>query len=213
MDRHAFAAKINSGMVLEFRKNLGIYWPDIKSFCDKYNLENLSIWSVDKMVFGYCEGDVNDSLKNAFMETYLNLKKPFESACEWISCERLPLMFHNYGDGRQNPELSYKRVFVAHLNEGCMEEYKLRHDRILRSPEEEYKHNVNNNFTIWYANDYIFGYSEVDSTLEREKSPEGLERSKAWETKMLEIMSWETNDVDWLTGEYHPNCNCIAKYK
>ena len=25
----------------------------------------------------------------------------------------------------------------------------------------------------------------------------------AWETKMLEIMSWYTDDVDWITGEHH----------
>lgn len=59
------------------------------------------------------------------------------------------------------------------------------------------------NFSIWNAGGYIFGYNEIDTTMEHEMTEEEREASIQWETRMLEIMSWITNDVDWITGEVH----------
>ena len=33
-----------------------------------------------------------------------------------------------------------------------------------------------------------------------------------WETRQLGIMDWITNDVDWMTGEWHPACRRLAWY-
>ena len=33
-----------------------------------------------------------------------------------------------------------------------------------------------------------------------------------WETKMLEIMSWLTDDVDWITGEHHAHIQCVCRH-
>jgi len=63
------------------------------------------------------------------------------------------------------------------------------------------------------AGDYIFGYAEIDSTLGSEETEEQKADTTKWETAMLEIMDWVTNDVDWLTGLYHSNCKRIAHYK
>lgn len=31
-----------------------------------------------------------------------------------------------------------------------------------------------------------------------------------WETRQFGIMDWITNDVDWMTGEWHPACRRLA---
>ena len=59
------------------------------------------------------------------------------------------------------------------------------------------------NFSIWSAGGYIFGYNEIDTTMETEETPEEHENTIAWETRQLEIMDWITNDVDWMTKEHH----------
>ena len=61
------------------------------------------------------------------------------------------------------------------------------------------------NFSIWNAEDYIFGYDEIDTTMETAETEEGRQATIQWETKMLEIMSWYTDDVDWITGEHLPH--------
>ena len=55
------------------------------------------------------------------------------------------------------------------------------------------------NFSIWSAGGYIFGYDEIDITMEVEETPEAREATIAWETRQLGIMDWITNDVDWMT--------------
>ena len=60
------------------------------------------------------------------------------------------------------------------------------------------------NFSIWYAGGYIFGYDEIDTTMEVEETAQAHAATVAWESKQLEIMDWITNDVDWLTGQWHP---------
>jgi hypothetical protein len=66
------------------------------------------------------------------------------------------------------------------------------------------------NFSIWSAGGYIFGYNEIDITMEREETEEEHQAAIAWETRQLEIMDWITNDVDWLTGEVHLASHRIA---
>ena len=56
----------------------------------------------------------------------------------------------------------------------------------------------------------IFGYDEIDTTMEVEETPEAREATIAWETRQLGIMDWITNDVDWMTGECHPASRRLA---
>ena len=58
------------------------------------------------------------------------------------------------------------------------------------------------NFSIWSAGGYIFGYDEIDTTMEKEPDEAARENNIAWETRQLGIMDWITNDMDWLTGEH-----------
>ena len=57
---------------------------------------------------------------------------------------------------------------------------------------------------------YIFGYDEIDITMEVEETPEAREATIAWETRQLGIMDWITNDVDWMTKEVHPSSVRLA---
>ena len=66
------------------------------------------------------------------------------------------------------------------------------------------------NFSIWSAGGYIFGYDEIDTTMEVEETPEAREATIAWETRQLGIMDWITNDVDWMTKEVHPSSVRLA---
>ena len=59
---------------------------------------------------------------------------------------------------------------------------------------------LTSNFSIWSAGGYIFGYDEIDTTMEVEETPQAREATIAWETRQLGIMDWITNDVDWMTA-------------
>ena len=64
--------------------------------------------------------------------------------------------------------------------------------------------------SIWNAGGYIFGYDEIDTTMEIDETPQDREATVAWETRQLGIMDWITNDVDWMTGEWHPASRRLA---
>ena len=215
MERHTFALKIHKGQLANYRRTLGENWTEIKSILDDYNINNFSLWAIDLFIFGYCETKEPLEVTKELNERLTALDKAFGDTYEWISKPFGPmrLMYHSYGGVQTCKELVYKKIFIAHLHEGMAEEYKKRHDAILPAPEDEYKHHTANNFTIWNAGDYIFGYLEIDATLERERTEDWKAQSTEWETHMLEIMDWVTNDVDWLTGEYHSNYRCIASYR
>ena len=68
------------------------------------------------------------------------------------------------------------------------------------------------NFSIWNAGRYIFGYDEIDVTMETPETKEEHDQTVKWESGMLEIMEWITDDVDWLTGERHPHVIRLASH-
>lgn len=212
MERHGFAMKINHGKTGDFRQGLGILWQELTAFLDKHKMRNFSIWNVDDIVFGYYE-TVNvlnfteeDRSQVAFWEekhghTYTWISNPFEEMC---------LMYHDFGIPRESKELIRHRVFVTRLVEGMEEEYKARHDALVEARGNEINMGPNSNFSIWSAGGYIFGYNEIDVTMERDQTEEERQADIKWETKMLEIMTWLTNDVDWLTGECHASIKRLA---
>ena len=93
---------------------------------------------------------------------------------------------------------------------GSEEEYKARHDVLVEARGDKVTEGPDSNFSIWNAGGYIFGYNEIDTTMERDRTEEDRQGDIAWETRMLEIMSWLTDDVDWITGMCHENIRRIC---
>ena len=55
MERHAFAMKVKSGKMNDYRKKLGEIWPDLTTFLDRNEVKNFSIWNAEDLIFGYYE--------------------------------------------------------------------------------------------------------------------------------------------------------------
>lgn len=99
---------------------------------------------------------------------------------------------------------------MTRLKDGCEEEYKARHDRLVAERGETADPGPDSNFSIWSAGGYIFGYDEIDTTMETEETIASREATVSWEMRQLEIMDWITNDVDWMTGEVHADVKRLA---
>ncbi len=212
MQRHAFAMEIKDNKTFLFRSNLGKLWKELTLFLDEKKISNFSMWSVKRIVFGYYEtGD--DFI---FSQQDRKKVKQWEEECQdsfcWISVpfEEMRLMYHDFGIVRKSKELIRHRVFITKLVPGAEEEYKARHDALITARGENITEGPDSNFSIWSAGGYIFGYNEIDTTMERDKTQEDCRKDIAWETKMLEIMSWLTNDVDWITGQCHETIQRIC---
>ncbi len=209
MERHGFAMEIKKGQTLKFRSALGTIWQELCAFLDEKKMTNFSMWSVDNLVFGYYETEDGFVFSDEDKKT---AEKWFNDSYDWISTpfEEMRLMYHDFGIVRESKELIRHRVFITKLVEGQEEEYKARHDALIEKRGDKITEGPTSNFSIWNAGGYIFGYCEIDTTMEPEYTEAMRENERAWETKMLEIMSWRTNDVDWLTGIYHGNIKKIA---
>ena len=80
----------------------------------------------------------------------------------------------------------------------------------IRSGKKDAFRKVLGKITIWSDGTYIFGYDEIDTTMEKDPTEEDLEGTRAWELRQLEIMDWITNDVDWLTQTVHAQVKRLA---
>ena len=131
---------------------------------------------------------------------------------EWISTpgKDMRLMYHNFGIVRENKELIRHRMFMTKLKTGCEEEYKRRHDGLIAQRGDTVDPGPDSNFSIWSAGGYIFGYDEIDTTMEVEETVEAREQTVEWEMRQLGIMDWITNDVDWMTGDVHADVKRLA---
>lgn len=205
MERHGFAMEVKKGQMNEYRKRLGVIWPELTGFLDRNGVKNFSIWNTDSLIFGYYENE--DGAKLSEEETAARdvLVKKMEDTFTWLSVlgEDMRLMYHNFGVVRENKELIRHRMFMTKLKPGCEEEYKRRHDGLIEQRGDTVDPGPDSNFSIWSAGGYIFGYDEIDTTMEKEETEEARAATIAWETRQLEIMDWITNDVDWMTGEHH----------
>ena len=206
MKRHTFAMEIKNGQMNLYRKKLRELWPDLVRFLDENSIHNFSIWNCTSLIFGYCESD-DESVRSAdAAEQIRALTACIEDTFTWISTpgENMRLMYHNFGIVRESKELIRHRMFMTKLKPGCEEEYKARHDALIAKRGDAPDPGPDSNFSIWSAGGYIFGYDEIDNTLETEETPQAREGTVAWETKQLGIMDWITNDMDWLTNSCHP---------
>lgn len=205
MERHSFAMEIKKGKKNEYRQILGEIWPDLTAFLDQEKVHNFSIWNCDSLIFGYYETDENNEFSEEKKASIQALTSRIDHTFTWISTpgENMRLMYHNFGIVRENKELIRHRMFITRLKPDCEEEYKARHDGLVAAREGRIDPGPDSNFSIWSAGGYIFGYDEIDTTMETEETPEAHEATVAWETRQLGIMDWITNDCDWLTGTVH----------
>ena len=119
-------------------------------------------------------------------------------------------MYQDFGIVRENKELIRHRVFATQLKGDFQEEYKRRHDALVEARNGAVTPGPDSNFSIWNAGRYIFGYDEIDVTMEKAETEESRKAAVDWETKMLEIMEWFTDDVDWITNGRHPHVVRLA---
>lgn len=236
MERHAFAMKIKEGQMNEYRKRLGEIWPELTSYLDRSGISNYSIWNAENLIFGYyekgntdqaelegkaAEGDQAeldekaaevDPVESEEKAVKANLIRKMEDTFTWISTpdEDMRLMYQDFGVVRKSKELIRHRMFMTKLKPACEEEYKRRHDGLIEARGGAITQGPDSNFSIWSAGGYIFGYDEIDTTMEKEETEADRESTIAWETRQLEIMDWITNDVDWMTGEHHAMSRRIA---
>lgn len=205
MERYAIALKINDGKMNDYRRTLGRLWPEITAFLDRNEIRNFSIWNAEDLIFIYGEHDTAFMLSPEEEAVIENLTSQMSDLFTWVSTpeQNMRLMYHNFGIVRSDKELIRHRMFMTKLKPGCEEEYKARHDALIEQRGDSLDPGPDSNFSIWSAGGYIFGYNEIDTTMETEETPEEHENTIAWETRQLEIMDWITNDVDWMTKEHH----------
>lgn len=205
MERHAFAMKVKTGKMNDYRKKLGEIWPELTAYLDRNGIHNFSIWNTDDLIFGYYENA--DGLVIKAEETALKEKmiEKMEETFTWISTsgKDMRLMYHDFGVVRESKELIRHRMFMTKLKPDCEEEYKRRHDGLIEQRGGKVTEGPDSNFSIWSAGGYIFGYDEIDTTMETDPTEEDQKFTVEWETRQLGIMDWITNDVDWMTGEHH----------
>ena len=108
------------------------------------------------------------------------LIREMEDTFEWISTpgKDMRLMYHDFGVVRENKELIRHRMFMTRLKPGCEEEYKARHDALIEKRNGAVTQGPDSNFSIWSAGGYIFGYNEIDTTMEREETEEEHQRHR-----------------------------------
>lgn len=212
MKRHAFAMEIKKGCVGRYRSSLGEIWAELTRFLDEHKMTNFSMWSVENIIFGYYETEDTFAFSESDRLIVEEWEKKYGDLYTWISTpyEPMRLMYYDYGIVRDSKELIRHSVFVTKLVPGAEEEYKRRHDVLLKERGDKVTTGPDSNFTIWSAGGYIFGYDEIDITMEQEPTEEQKQATIEWEKKMLEIMSWLTNHVDWISGECHPAIQRIA---
>ena len=212
MERHAFAMQVKDGQMNSYRQKLGEIWTELTAFLDRNQVKNFSIWNTERLVFGYYEKEDQAVLSQEEAAVRDRLTEKIKDTFEWISApgKNMRLMYHNFGVVRENKELIRHRVFMTKLKPGCEEEYKARHDGLVAQRGDTVDPGPDSNFSIWSAGGYIFGYDEIDTTMEVDETPEAREATVAWETRQLGIMDWITNDVDWMTGEWHPASRRLA---
>ena len=212
MERHAFAMKIRDGKMNDYRKKLGEIWQELTAFLDRNEVGNFSIWNAEDLIFGYYEKKDGTQLSSEEKKAADALAEKIQDTFDWISTpyKDMRLMYHNFGVVRENKELIRHRMFMTKLKDGCEEEYKARHDGLIAQRGDTVDPGPDSNFSIWSAGGYIFGYDEIDTTMEVEETEESREQTVTWEMRQLGIMDWITNDVDWMTKEVHTSSVRLA---
>ena len=188
MRRHSFAFRINNNCRDCFRELIGKVWADLSDFLEKNQISNFSLWNAENLVFGYCETADDFTLSESERKKMAAFTEAAEEAGVWLSLpgQGMRLMYHDFGIVRENKNLIRHRVFMTRLKPGCEEEYKRRHDRLVEARGDAVTEGPDSNFSIWYAGGYVFGYDEIDTTMEHDpdendrQEKEKRTRSSRW---------------------------------
>lgn len=213
MIRNSFALKLKPHQRYTFGQILQNNWSDLTKHLDEADVSNFSMWTASDLIFGYYETlDEPEKWNDDRKAFFIDLNQKFDGCYDWISEPWKPmrLMYQDFGVVREDKELIRHRVFITKLVPGSEEEYKRRHDALVEARNGAINPGPDSNFSIWNAGGYIFGYDEIDTTMEKERTDADRQADIAWETKMLEIMSWITDDVDWITKEHHQHIQRIC---
>jgi len=207
MERHGFALRVIEGKMGEFRASLGKVWPYLTVFLDRHGASNFSLWSVEQMVFGYFETKTVPTYTGTERAELADWEARFGGSYEWVSTpfEEMRLVYEDFGIVRENKELIRHRVFITKLMPFAEEAYKSSHDELAAARNGKVTEGPDSNFSIWVAGGYVFGYDEIDVTMEHEMTEAEREEIVAWENRMLKLMSWLTDDIDWMLDERHEN--------
>ena len=207
MERHAFAMKIKEGKKNQFKANLGKVWPGLTALLDAHEATNFSMWNVLDMVFGYFETAGELKYTDEDKEKAAQWGAAYGDCFDWISVpfQEMRLVYEEFGVVRESKELIRHRVFITKLYPGKEEEYKLAHDELADARNGQIPQGPDSNFSIWCAGGYVFGYDEIDVTMDFEWTPEERQWNIDWENRMLGLMSWLTDDIDFMLDERHDN--------
>jgi len=201
MERHGFAMEIKPGKMNDYRRKLGEIWEELTEYLDRNQVKNFSIWNTDSLIFGYYETEDGAEIPEEEVRVREALIDKMSGTFNWISTpgQEMRLMYHDFGIVRESKELIRHRMFMTKLKPGCEEEYKRRHDALVEKRGGTINPGPDSNFSIWSAGGYIFGYNEIDTTMEVEETEADRQSTIEWETRQLEIMDWITNDVDCMS--------------
>ena len=215
MQRTAFLMRILPGRKAEFIAKAGNPSDDLKKAVCESGISNFSIWSVSDYAFGYMEIADGAATPDSAKAIFADAEQAVSGLAEFIARPgEMRLMYEDLGVVHPDKSEIRHRVFATLIHPGCADEYKLRHDRLSEGRKgRPVMDHSDSNFTIWCADGrYNFGYCEKVKAFDHEMTEREKESTIAWETKMVEIMDWLTDDVDWITGETHDKMECVVQF-
>jgi L-rhamnose mutarotase len=200
MERAAFLFKTTDSRRAEALSKLKTLLPDTAAQLKDAGADNFSLWRAENLIFGYYETPDMATLRAAGAVIRTLASQLEETADLLASPGNMRRMYTALGHPRTDKQGLGHRVFMTRLKPGMAEEYRARHAAIETDDAPE---GPINNFTIWNCGDYICGYAELDPGFTIDRSAEGMEKDRPWETAMLEVMDWLTDDVNSLFGFQH----------
>ena len=208
MERGAFLLKTSDARRADALEKLSALLPETAAQLKNAGADNFSLWKAENLIFGYFETVDMPTLRKAGA-VIRTLAAQLGDAAELLASPgNMRLMYTALGHPRENKKELGHRVFMTRLKPGMAEEYRARHAAIETDDAPE---GPINNFTIWNCGDYICGYAELDPGFVIDRSAEGMEKDRPWETAMLEVMDWLTDDVNSLFGFRHEPVSCLYR--
>ena len=208
MERASFLLKALKGQREAVPAKLEAELPQAAAGFEALGADNFSVWQAEDLIFGYFEA--------ADIATMRKVGAAVRAWCEQLediavlisTPGNMRRMYTALGSPRAEKKALGHRVFMTRLKAGMAEEYRARHAAIETDSAPE---GPINNFTIWNGGDYICGYAELDEGFVIDRSAEGMEKDRPWETAMLEVMDWLTDDVNSLFGFENKPVRCLYK--
>ena len=206
MQRSSFLMKAYPGARADALAALAADLPAAWQRMKAAGASNFTVWQMQDLIFGYYEAADPDTARTVGAEIRALAEKVSAFADLLASPGNMHRMYTALGHVREDKSRLTHRVFATRLYPGMIKEYRDRHAAI---ETEDPAESPVNNFTIWNCGDYICGYAEMDEGHPFDKSAAAQEGNRAWETAMLNVMAWITDDVNSLFGFDCPPVVCL----